>query len=269
MKFAILILSIAISGIASYYTLTQSQKFQDIQQARFDAIDTNERIKGNIEKQLAEIETKEAELKAARDALAVAQASLSTKKSDTNQLLAQASSIDAKITEQQAQIDELNQLVAGLKQELAPLNIDITLGTIGDALKGLQTSLEERQKKDQELDKLLEDDEKMLADKRAEIDGYNKRIQARDLRMERNEVEARVTAVNHDWGFLVIGAGSNSGFAPDTSLLIKRDGRYIATVRPTAIEQTQTIADIDLKSLVPGVRIQPGDQVMLANPSPY
>jgi hypothetical protein len=80
-------------------------------------------------------------------------------------------------------------------------------------------------------------------------------------------MEARVTAVNHDWGFLVIGAGSNSGFSPQTSLLVKRDGRLIGKVNPSAIEPTQTIAEIDLKALAPGVRIQPGDSVILAKPA--
>ena len=48
---------------------------------------------------------------------------------------------------------------------------------------------------------------------------------------------------------------------------MKRDGRLIGKVNPSAIEQTQTIAEIDLKTLSPGVRIQPGDAVILAKPA--
>jgi hypothetical protein len=80
-------------------------------------------------------------------------------------------------------------------------------------------------------------------------------------------MESVVTAVNQDWGFLVIGAGSNSGFTPQTSLIVQRDGRLIGRVRPSSIEPTQTIAEIDFKSIATGVRIQPGDRVMLATPA--
>jgi predicted nucleic acid-binding Zn-ribbon protein len=268
MKFAILLLSIAISGVASYYTLTQTEKFQEIQTARTDSIDTKERVDASINKQLADIEVKQGELKQAQDELAGTQARVSDFKLDNNAIQNQAAGLDAKVSAQQTQLEELTQVVSGVKDELSSLNIDITLGTLNDGFKGLETSIQEREKKDKGLDETITTEEKRLVDKRAEIDRYNGRIQARDLRIAQNEVEARVTAVNHDWGFLVIGAGSNSGFAPDTSLLIKREGRLIATVRPSAIEPTQTIADIDFKTLSPGVRIQRGDEVMLAKPSP-
>ena len=80
-------------------------------------------------------------------------------------------------------------------------------------------------------------------------------------------MEAVVTAVNQDWGFLVIGAGSNSGFTPQTGLLVERDGQMIGEVRPSSIEPNQTIAEINLESLASGVRLQPGDRVILAEPA--
>ena len=60
--------------------------------------------------------------------------------------------------------------------------------------------------------------------------------------------------------------GLATGITPQTTLLVKRDGRLIGRVRPSAIEPTQTIADIDLESLAAGVRLQPGDRVILATP---
>jgi hypothetical protein len=79
-------------------------------------------------------------------------------------------------------------------------------------------------------------------------------------------MESVITAVSPDWGFVVIGAGSNTGFTPQTVLLVKRDGKLIGRVRPSAIERTQTIGDVILESLAPGVRLQPGDRVILAKP---
>ena len=89
----------------------------------------------------------------------------------------------------------------------------------------------------------------------------------RSSRISRNSMQAVVTAVNQDWGFVVIGAGSNSGFTPQASLLVERDGRKIGRVRPSSIEPTQTIAEIDFDSIASGVRLQPGDRVILATPT--
>jgi hypothetical protein len=106
-----------------------------------------------------------------------------------------------------------------------------------------------------------------LETKQQEVARLVERKGARNARIGRNSVEARVTAVDNEWGFVVIGAGSNSGFSPQTTLLVKRDGKLIGKVNPSAIEPTQTIGEIEYKTLLPGVRIQPGDSVMLAKPA--
>ena len=82
-----------------------------------------------------------------------------------------------------------------------------------------------------------------------------------------NAKESVITAVEADWGFVVIGAGSNVGFTPQTKLLVKRDGVLIGRINPTSIEPSQTIAEIETSSLAPGASIQPGDRVILAVPA--
>ena len=109
--------------------------------------------------------------------------------------------------------------------------------------------------------------DKTLAISRAELDRLAKRMIERSARIGRNSITAVITAVNQEWGFLVIGAGSNSGFTPQTPLLVERDGRTIGRVKPSSIEPTQTIAEIDFQSLAPGVRLQAGDRVILATPT--
>ncbi|HEX7261012.1 MAG TPA: hypothetical protein VF258_04300, partial [Luteolibacter sp.] len=119
----------------------------------------------------------------------------------------------------------------------------------------------------EELETLVSGAEKNLTGNRSELDRLVKKLVERSSRINRNSMQAVVTAVNQDWGFLVIGAGSNSGFTPQTALLVERDGRRIARVRPSSIEPTQTIAEIDPESLADGVRLQPGDRVILAQPT--
>jgi hypothetical protein len=267
MKFLFLILAIAVSGAASYFTVTQTEKFQAIQKTRIDAYDTNVVVMGNIKKTEGEITVEEGNLDVAQNELAVAQSSVTNFKAENGSIRNQVAGLDAKLVAQEAQLGELQRIFTGVKTELAQIGMEITLGSISDDFKILETSIDNKHKTDEGLDESIKKEEKRLADKRAEIARYNERIQARDLRIAQNEIEARVTAVNHDWGFLVIGAGSNSGFMPDTRLLIKRNGRVIGKVKPSAVELTQTIADIDFKSLSPGVRFQPGDEVILAKPA--
>ena len=125
----------------------------------------------------------------------------------------------------------------------------------------------EQQTKLDELETLTTAAEKVYATNRAELDRVMKRDLERTSRSASGSTESVISAVNQDWGFLVIGAGSNSGFTPQTPLIVQRDGKVLGRVRPSSIEPTQTIAEIDFDTLAAGVRIQPGDRVMLAKPS--
>ena len=267
MKFVFLSLAIIATAVASYFTVTQTEKFQAVKDLRIKTNKENIVLTGSIEDRLAKIAVEEENKKVAEGERSVAQASVANFKAENNSIENQVASLDVKLTAQETQLGELKQVVTGVQTEFKQVGIETNLGSIDEDFKTLTTSIETKQGTDQGLDESIAKDEKKLADKRAEIDRYNGRIQARDLRIAQNEIEARVTAVNHDWGFVMIGAGSNSGFNPDTVLLVKRDGRLIGKVKPSSIEPTQTVADIEFSSLAPGVRFQPGDEVMLQKPA--
>jgi hypothetical protein len=167
---------------------------------------------------------------------------------------------------QEEEFAQLEKALAEVNNILAALGGGVTLDTLPEKIQQIEDDKKAKQTKLEELEVLAGGAEKSLATNRAELDRLSKRMVERSSRIGRNSMEAVVTAVNQDWGFLVIGAGSNSGFTPQTELLVERDGRKIGRVRPSSIEPTQTIAEIDLESLASGVRIQPGDRVILAQP---
>ena len=73
---------------------------------------------------------------------------------------------------------------------------------------------------------------------------------------------ATIVLVNPEFSFVVIQVGRSDGLTSDARLLVKRDGVLIARLNSVRIDANQTIADIDLKSVRPGVQVMPGDQVV-------
>jgi hypothetical protein len=267
MKAIAYVVAILILSGATYFTLEHSRKFGELEKVRLQTIATNKEVSANAD-------AKEADLRKANEELAAAQKTreeltqaLVLLKSTAEAVKKEAAELDATLVAQDAEFAELNKTLEQVAAMLKGLGEDITLENLPDKIQQLEDDRKARQDKLKDLETLVAAGEKALATKRDEIDRLVRRETQRTARIGRNSMEAVVTAVNQDWGFLVIGAGSNSGFAPQTPMLVQRDGRIVARISPTAIEPTQTIAEIDFKSMAVGARIQPGDRVILAKPA--
>jgi len=267
MKFAIPIIAIVLSAIAAYFTLTQAEKFGNLQDDRLEKGKMNVRVLANLTETEDNIEIEQERLKEAEQKLLVAKSELSEAESSGNAVQNEIAGLDPKLNTQDKQFEQLNEQLGAIKQQLGALGDGIDASNLSSKFEELEATIVQKREKIEELDALISGAEKNLNAKTEESQQLKERIRARNQRIALNEMEARITAVNHEWGFVVIAAGSNSGFSPRDSLLVKRSGELIGRVNPSAIEPTQTIAEIDLKSLAPGVRIQPGDQVILARPA--
>lgn len=266
MKIILYIVSILAIGGAAYFSFDHSVKFKQQQEIRLDAIAQNKVV-------TAEAESTELDRNKEQKAIAVAvgerhdaTASIENLKSNELSLKRQLTEIDATLDEQNKELTNLENAIAAAKQglEAAGLGSDITLENIGEKIKELEDKKKNLERLLEDKERLVADAEKLLASNKAEATRQTERKMERDARMDLNAMESVITRVNQDWGFVVIGAGSKNGFTPQTILLVKRDGRLIGKIRPTAIEPSQTIADIIADSMAPGVRLQPGDRVILA-----
>ncbi len=186
---------------------------------------------------------------------------------NSSSLKNEAGKLDDQLATQDQEFKELDATLKEVQGAFTDLGEDVTIDNLGDRILEIEEDLVAKRGKAEELGTLIEGARVSLAGKRSEVERLEQRRASRTERLARNATEARVTAVNHDWGFLVIGAGTNSGFNPQTSLLVTRDGRLIGRVTPSSVEATQTIAEIDPTTLAPGVRIQSGDRVILAKPA--
>jgi hypothetical protein len=269
MKFVFPILAILVCGATAYFSFTQSEKFQEYQDARLLAISTNKTVTASADKADIEIENEQKLLEESKKNRDIVTASVQALESDATRLKNELVKVDADLAAQDAEKVQLDNALKEVQQIFIDMNLgdDVNIDNLAEKIGEIDEDIKGKRAKIEELDALIEGAKKSLSNKQEDVSRLVARKDARDTRISRNAMEARVTAVDTDWGFLVIGAGSNSGFTPQTTLLVKRDGRLIGKVNPSAIEPTQTIAEIDFKSLSSGVRIQPGDSVIIAKPA--
>ncbi len=267
MKTILYVVVLLITCGAGYYSYDLSQKFEALEKVRVVTIATNKQVTANADANDTKIK-KERELlaqsKERRDLLTQSVSSLTSVGAG---LTNDSAKLDDDLKAQDLEFAQLNKTIEEVNAILAQLGGGVTLDTLPEKIQQVEDDKKAKQKKLEELEAVAAGAEKSLATSRAESDRLTKKMIERGSRISRNAMEAVITAVNQDWGFVVIGAGSNSGFTPQTALLVQRDGRNIAKLHPSSIEPTQTIAEIDLQSLASGVRLQPGDRAILATPT--
>lgn len=259
MKALLYVLALLAIGGAAFFSNSNKATLEAQQQARLGLIKDNKTISATVDKTQKELNTETDNLKTAREERAEVKANLDKLSSDESALQRELVDLDGTLEEQNQKLEEVKKIL----KELEDLNIPGGPGKIAGAIKDLEDQKKLLTQEIGELETTIDGAEKAIVSNNQELDRLTKKKAERDKRFTQNAMESVITAVDQDWGFVVIGAGSNTGFTPQTRLLVKRAGRAIAQIRPSSIEATQTIGEIDWDTLAPGVRIQPGDRVIL------
>ena len=258
---------ILAAGGAAFFTHQHSVKFAALQQVRLTTIATNKDVTAEAAVQEKKLADERAVLVASEAKRAEVTQSIASLKAEGANKERDVAALDVSLKAQDAEFVELDKTLKEVNKILEDIGGGVTLETLPEKIQQIEDDKKARVAKMEELTTLVGAAEKLLEKNRAEVDRLVKKDVARNSRIGHNSLEAVITAVDQDWGYLIIGAGSNSGFTPQTSLIVQRDGRMIGRVHPSSIEPTQTIAEIDFASLAAGVRIQPGDHVMLMKPN--
>lgn len=267
MKVVFNVLLILAAGGAAYFSFTQSQKFADQQSSRLETKSKEEGVRAEATATEKERDNERSALNDANKKREDANSALAALKASESSIKRDIATVETTLATQQKELVDLGKAVDQLNKQLEGMGGSVSMENIGDEVAKLESNVKAKKARMEELAALIDGAQKKISSTRSESKRLGDRAVESSVRISRNAMEAVVTAVNQDWGFLVIGAGSNSGFTPQTSLLVKRDGQFIGRVKPTSVEATQTIADIELESLAPGVRIQPGDRVIIAQPA--
>jgi len=266
MKASFYVLAILIIAGAGYYSYMHSLKFEELQKVRLETIDAKKAEEANAQVQVTTLKKELAVLASAEQKKVVLTQELDGLRATGASLERDVADLDNQIKGQDEEFAELEKTMKEVQEILKDLGDGITIENLPEKIQAVNDDKKQKDLKMEELNSLVSSAEKLLATNRAELDRQVKHDLQRNTNIGHNSQEAVISSVNQDWGFVVIGAGSNTGFTPQTTLIIKRDGRIIGRLQPSSIEPGQTIAEIDFKTLAPGVRVQPGDRVILEKP---
>lgn len=171
--------------------------------------------------------------------------------------------VDVRLDEARSRNEKYDVFIASLKEQIPGGGDDIRIEDVPTLVNGLR---EERKQKEASLEELdvvrgrLSKDVVKLTD---EANRTATKIDDSKARVAGNKFEARVTSVNNKWGFLVIGAGENSGLTGESKLLVKRGNRHVGKVAISKIEPNLAIAEVVRGSMPEGAVVQAGDRVIL------
>jgi FKBP-type peptidyl-prolyl cis-trans isomerase len=267
MKPILYIVAILAAGGAAYFSLQNANNFKDQQKLRLTTIEENRNVTGTAEKTEGELKDEQGALKTVQDQRDLVSATIETLKSNEISLKREVGELDGTLEEQNAELKSLERTLDEIKLVLGELGPDVNIDNFPDKITEIEDTKKNLERELEDKQTLVAGAENRLSKNKAEANRLTEKKKERNDRMGDNAKESMITAVSQDWGFVVIGAGSSTGFTPQTTLLVKRDGKLIGRVRPSSIERTQTVADVILESLAPGVRLQPGDRVILAKPA--
>jgi len=266
MKTIFYILSVLVIGVAAYFSWDNSNKVQ----AEIDLFEEKRGVKtkteASIKKQEGILKDTEQQLDTAQNLNAELIAQMENMKSREVSYNKSKEAEQVKIDEADARLGQLAEIKAKIDKALE--GVDIAWPQIPSEIKRLQ---ELRKKKGDDLDLLNEHIAKLtkdVADKRASNARESDRLSKIRTKIARNAKVGAITSVNSTWGFVIVNLGTNnSNVTAQSKLLVTRNGRLLGRLTPNSVEASQTVCDLNARDVNPGVRIQPGDQVTLAEAS--
>lgn len=163
----------------------------------------------------------------------------------------------------QDKLDENNKKLADLRIRLDKLPKDMKPETMVEQINGMKKATAEYQAEAEMKRKEVETEEAKMVDARRALDEVVRKIEDRKKSFDRNSLNARIVAVNADWGFVVVNAGKTVGITDATKLLVTRGGQTVGKLNIVSVQGDRTVANIVPETLSEGMSISPGDQVIL------
>ncbi len=256
------VLSILVIAAAAFFGFQNSKKIEE-EIATFD--DTRSKkviVQNTITETKSDLDDTETALSEAEGKNSDLTAKLENEQSKNTQMQRTLDGHIATIEEQDQRLANLAEVKAQIEEALKGIQIP------WDEIPSKITELQDQRKlKGDDLKQLITLTDKLAAEvesKKEKLAEENDRFAGMKRKIALNAKVGRITAVNTSWGFVIVNLGEdNSNMTPQSELVVTRGGRYIGTLKPTSVELNQTVCDLNLRDLAPGVRLQVGDKVTI------
>lgn len=176
--------------------------------------------------------------------------------------LAQA---EAETVRNQGEFDAKSAKQNELAEQLAKLPKDMKVETLAEDINRLKKEKLEFEGQVEDIKKKVIAEEEKVAGVQKRLEDVVRKIDERRRNFDRNSLNARVLAVNHDWGFVVIDAGKSTGLTEETKLIVTRGTQTVGKVSVMSVDNGRAMASIVPNTVANGEIIMPGDRVILEN----
>jgi len=259
MKSLFYFLALAAIGAAGFFGWTARENYNEQIVERDALILRNDELSKSIiteeENKVTSTQARELALKEEADMNAALESAVS-KEGELRKTLDQFAS---ELEEEQAEEEKVDEAIAKI-EELFP-------GTPLDEVPVRYQELVDREKKlNVEISELSDFKGRLTEEvtkNGLEINRVDGKIKETFDNVRKNTFQATITAVDHKWDFVIIGAGEKSGLGPDTKLYVVRGGRLVGKLSIHELEANRAVADITPGSVKSGSTLRRGDQVIL------
>lgn len=221
----------------------------------------NERA--DAKKQLEEMRLKLAKVKAEYNEFMALLDDLKTKSSG----VAAPKSLTLKVERQDEQIKKYEAEIAENVEAFEKVSVEISeaenyLSTTEAKVKTLEASREE-------VAVALEEAQVVLDETTKKFNELTEKDRQRNASLSQNSISSLITAVDGDWGFVVIKKHPRAEISESSSLIVVRGAEPLGRLSVESVERGRILANVIMSSMPAGARIRPGDRVILAEPNRF
>lgn len=256
------VLAAVVTLAAGYLSFSNIQTHEEQLSQTNDLDSKNARLEATIKQKETDLKAERALVKEAQQALAETEADIDSQGSKIDAKKRSLAQLDRDLATQEEKLEEIKQLIA--KIEDAFKGQQVPINKVPEFVARLNNEKKDLTKEYEELLSNIETMQSKLDKNNSEIADLDKRREDRAASLTSNGVSSLITAVNGDWGFVVIKPHPKAMINADSQLIIVRGERHLGRLNINAVEAGRVIADIDYDSLVSGARVRAGDRVILA-----
>jgi predicted nuclease with TOPRIM domain len=250
------LLSAVVMIVAGVFSYQNRKSFVDTRKGR---IDTVARLKDEMRK-VAEVNT---EITTVRDRIAAVGTEVSTANERLSLAKVSLKRAEADAEQYNKQVEAKQNKIGEYRKQITSLPAGVTLETMNEDVNKLKQAIADSEGQVTKVQEQVAAKDGDVKKTQAKLEAIIEKIESRKKLFDRNSLNATIVAVNNDWGFVVIDGGENKGITADAKLLVTRGQETIGRLSIIGVDGNKTVANIDQKSIRPGLAVVPGDRVIL------